>query len=163
MGRMGCRRPLHPIGPPGPTGATGPAGPAGPPGSGSATAFTAEFGTSGFPPVFLGQTFADVESILVPGGWYVITSKVVLVNASIGLPSLARCVLTRSGSQLDISEVTLADQSGKATLILHGATQVVAGGEHVKLSCQADAPGTASASLAQLTAIQVGALIQPGP
>jgi len=104
-----------------------------------------------------------VEGIFVPGGWYLITSKVVLLNTSIGIPALARCVLTRSGSLLDISEVTLADQSGKATLTLHAATMVLAAGEHVKLSCQADAPGTASASYAQLTAIQVGTLALPGP
>ena len=64
---------------------------------------------------------------------------------------------------MDISEVTLADQSGEATLILHAATQLTAAGTHVKLSCQADAPGTASATFWQLTAIQVGSITLPGP
>jgi hypothetical protein len=111
----------------------------------------------------IGPVYADVASILVPGGWYLITSKVVLLNTNIAVPSLARCILTHSGSLLDVSEVTLADQSGKATLTLQGATLLVSAGEHVKLSCQADVPGTATASLSQLTAIQVGSITAPGP
>ena len=121
------------------------------------------FGPSGSPPVPVGPVFADVASIFVPGGQYLITAKVVLLNTNIAVPSLARCILTRNGSLLDISEATLADQSGKATLTLHAATLLVPPGEHVRLSCQADVPGTASATFSQLTAIQVGSLTAPGP
>ena len=109
--------------------------------------------------------FTDVASILVPGGSWLITSKVVLtnVNPNLTLPSLARCILTKSGSQLDVSEVALAATTGKATLTLHAATQLVAAGEHVKLSCQTDNPGLASATNWRLTAMQVGSITLPGP
>jgi hypothetical protein len=105
----------------------------------------------------------DLASISVPGGWYVITTKVVLTNTNIAVPSVARCVLGNNGALLDLSEVTLADQSGKATLTLHAATQVTAGGAHLKLSCQTDAPGTASATFPQLTAIQLLSVTLPAP
>jgi hypothetical protein len=126
-------------------------------------AYTSNLGPSSFAPVSLGQTFAELTSIFVPGGWYLITSKVVLTNTNIAIPSLARCTVTRSGSLLDISEVTVAEQSGKATLTLHAATLVGAAGEHLKLNCQTDAPGTATATLWQLTAIQVSNVTLPGP
>ncbi|HVP59098.1 MAG TPA: hypothetical protein VMT11_00910 [Myxococcaceae bacterium] len=114
--------------------------------------------------MFVGPSYADVARILVPPGWYLITAKVILANTTVALPSLTRCVLTRDGSLLDLSEGTLLDTSGKATLTLHAAAQLTGTpGEHVALSCQADYPGTANATDGQLTAIQVSTITAPGP
>jgi len=154
----------------GPPGPPGPQGPPGPAGGGVSLAFTATYGLPLVqpPPVFVSQGYVDVVSILVPPGWYIITGKVVLTNATIGLgPTLARCLLQRQVStiNLDIAEGSLADATnGEATLTVHAATQITnVPGEHVKISCQADYPGTATVTYPQLTAIQLGDIQTPGP
>jgi hypothetical protein len=89
---------------------------------------------------------------------------VVLTNITAGVTAVT-CVLTQSGSgaPLDRADGALADGFGLDTLVLHAAVQVsAAGGEHVRASCQTNG-GTALAASQQLTAIQVGSLIAPGP
>jgi hypothetical protein len=162
-GAPGPAGPIGLTGPAGPVGPTGPTGAQGPPGPNGTTAFAVSRGLSGGAPVALAQGFVDVASIFVPGGSYLVTSKVVLTNTNLVVPSLARCILTRSGSLIDLSEVTLAEGAGEATMSLHAATPIGVNGEHVKLSCQTDSPGTASATFSQLTALQLGTLTLPGP
>lgn len=164
-GQAGPAGQTGPAGPAGPQGVPGPAGPPGPAGTGATVAFTAQFGLRGGNPIFLGPTYTEVSSVLVPPGFYLVTAKVVLTNANT-VVTLSRCELARSGTitALDISETTLAETTGEATVALHAATQVTASaGEHLKLFCQSDYPGQATATYSQLTALQIGTLTAPGP
>jgi len=170
-GPAGATGPIGPAGPAGspgtsgPAGPPGPVGPPGPAGSGGVSVYTLTVGGPSSTPVFVGPFFTDVGSIFVPTGSYLITAKVVLTNATT-VQTLSRCQLSRSGAitVLDISEVTLADTTGEATLAVHAVTQLTTTpGEHVKLSCQADYPGQASAIYPQLTATQVTGISTPGP
>jgi hypothetical protein len=69
-----------------------------------------------------------------------------------------------SGSLLDRADGALAAGSGSDTLVLHTAVQVTgASDQHVRMACQRSSLGTATAAYQQMTAIQVGSLIIPGP
>jgi len=112
-----------------------------------------------------GFVFTQVASLALPVGSYVVTAKVVLTNASAGVAAVT-CVFTQSGSGslLDWADGSLADATGSATLVLHTAVQVTgAGDEHVRVACQRNSEGLASASFPQMTAIQLGSVTTPGP
>ena len=163
-GSTGATGPAGPAGPQGPTGPVGPAGPQGPPGDGISTAFTAQFGLPNTPPLSVPNFFTQLASIFVPKGSYLVTFKVVLTNSSAG-PTGVTCLLQQSGSGAlnDRLDGTLADGNGAATLVLHTAVQVgAAAGEHLRVNCQATG-GTAVATYQQLTAVQIGTLLAPGP
>jgi hypothetical protein len=106
-----------------------------------------------------------VASLALPVGSYVVTAKVVLTNASAGVAGVT-CVFTQSGtgSLLDRVDGSLADATGADTLVLHTAVQVIGvGDQHVRVACQRNSTGTATASFPQLTAIQLGSVTTPGP
>ena len=154
-------------GPAGPAGPRGPAGPQGPPGtSGSAAAFTEQVGLPQSSLPGIGAfVFSEVASLALPAGSYLVTAKVVLNNDS-GDAGGVTCVFTQSGSGslLDRADGALAAGSGSDTLVLHTAVQVTgASDQHVRMACQRSSLGTATAAYQQMTAIQVGSLIIPGP
>ena len=154
-------------GPAGPAGPRGPAGPQGPPGtSGSAAAFTEQVGLPQSSLPGIGAfVFTEVASLALPAGSYLVTAKVVLNNDS-GDAGGVTCVFTQSGSGslLDRADGALAAGSGSDTLVLHTAVQVTgASDQHVRMACQRSSLGTATAAYQQMTAIQVGSLIIPGP
>jgi hypothetical protein len=151
----------------GPAGPAGPQGPAGPPGAGGGAAgFTTQVGLPQSGPASIGAFFfTQLASLALPVGSYIVTAKVVLNNGSGDVGSVT-CVFTQSGSGslLDRADGSLADGTASDTLVLHTAVQVTgADDEHVRVACQRNSTGTATASYQQMTAIQLGSITTPGP
>ena len=156
---------MGPIGFTGPAGADGLPGPTGPQGpAGVSTAFTAQFDFSSNV-ISISSSYAQLTSILVPVGTYIVTAKMVLTNSSAGATGV-NCLLIQSGSGgiRDSADGWLADTSGSTTVVLHTALRITGPtGEHIQVVCRRNSPGTAFANYQQLTAISIATLTAPGP
>jgi hypothetical protein len=162
MGPIGFTGPAGLDGLPGPAGPTGPQGPPGP--AGVSTAFTAQFDFSSTV-ISISSSYAQVTSILVPVGTYIVTAKVVLTNSSAGTTGV-NCLLIQSGSGgiRDSADGWLADTSGSTTVVLHTALRIIGStGEHIMVVCRRNSSGTAFANFQQLTATNITTLTVPGP